>query len=64
MTTHVKFVGVPIRDQGRALKFYTEQLGFEVATAQPCNEKQRWISVLHTRQHVSSCSRPTGTRTA
>ena len=27
MITHVKFVGVPTRDQGRALKFYTEQLG-------------------------------------
>jgi len=45
MITHVKFVSIPTRDQGRALKFYTEQLGFEVATDQPFNEKQRWIEL-------------------
>lgn len=45
MITHVKFVGIPISDQRRALKFYTEQLGFEVATDQPFNEKQRWIEL-------------------
>jgi catechol 2,3-dioxygenase-like lactoylglutathione lyase family enzyme len=42
MITHVKFVGIPTRDQPRALKFYTEQLGFEVATDQPFDEKQHW----------------------
>jgi predicted enzyme related to lactoylglutathione lyase len=45
MITHVKFVGIPTRDQQRALKFYTESLGFEVATDQPFNEKQRWIEL-------------------
>jgi predicted enzyme related to lactoylglutathione lyase len=45
MITHVKFVGIPTRDQPRALKFYTEQLGFEVATDQPFDEKQRWIEL-------------------
>ena len=45
MITHVKFVGIPTRDQERALKFYTESLGFEVATDQPFNEKQRWIEL-------------------
>jgi predicted enzyme related to lactoylglutathione lyase len=45
MITHIKFVGVPTRDQSRALKFYTEQLGFEVSTDQPFNEKQRWIEL-------------------
>jgi predicted enzyme related to lactoylglutathione lyase len=45
MITHLKFVGVPTRDQERALKFYTNQLGFEVATDQPFNEKQRWIEL-------------------
>jgi predicted enzyme related to lactoylglutathione lyase len=45
MITHVKFVGIPTRDQARALKFYTEQLGFEVATDQPFNDKQRWIEL-------------------
>jgi predicted enzyme related to lactoylglutathione lyase len=45
MITHVKFVGIPVSDQPRALRFYTEQLGFEVATDQPFNEKQRWIEL-------------------
>jgi catechol 2,3-dioxygenase-like lactoylglutathione lyase family enzyme len=44
MITHVKFVGSPIRDQDRALAFYTEKLGFRIATDQPFNEKQRWIA--------------------
>jgi len=43
--THVKFVSIPTRNQARALKFYTEQLGFEVATDQPFDEKQRWIEL-------------------
>jgi predicted enzyme related to lactoylglutathione lyase len=43
--THVKFVGIPTRDQARALKFYTEKLGFEVSTDQPFDEKQRWIEL-------------------
>ncbi len=44
MITHMKFVGIPVRDQDRALKFYTEQLGFEVATDQPLGA-QRWIEL-------------------
>ena len=45
MITHVKFVGIPTKDQARALKFYTEQLGFEVATDQPFDDRQRWIEL-------------------
>ena len=45
MITHVKFVGIPTRDQARALKFYTEQVGFTVATDQPFDDKQRWIEL-------------------
>jgi predicted enzyme related to lactoylglutathione lyase len=45
MITHVKFVSIPTRDQDRALKFYTEQLGFEIATDQPFNDQQRWIEL-------------------
>jgi len=45
MITHVKFVSIPTRDQARALKFYTEQLGFEVSTDQPFDDKQRWIEL-------------------
>jgi catechol 2,3-dioxygenase-like lactoylglutathione lyase family enzyme len=45
MITQVKFVGIPTRDQDRALKFYTEKLGFEVSTDQVFNAKQRWIEL-------------------
>jgi predicted enzyme related to lactoylglutathione lyase len=45
MITHLKIVSVPTRDQTRSLKFFTEQLGFEVATNQPFDEQQRWIEL-------------------
>ena len=45
MITQVKFVGIPTRDQDRALKFYTEKLGFEVSTDQVFDAKQRWIEL-------------------
>jgi len=45
MITHVKFVGIPVSDQDRALKFYTEKLGFEIATDQPMGPGQRWIEL-------------------
>jgi predicted enzyme related to lactoylglutathione lyase len=45
MITHLKFVGIPVRDQQRALKFYTEKLDFELATDQPFNDRQRWIEL-------------------
>jgi predicted enzyme related to lactoylglutathione lyase len=45
MITHIKFVSVPVRDQNRALDFYTEKLGFTIITDQPFDEKQRWIEL-------------------
>jgi predicted enzyme related to lactoylglutathione lyase len=45
MITQLKFVGIPTTDQDRALKFYTEKLGFDVATDQIFDEKQRWIEL-------------------
>jgi predicted enzyme related to lactoylglutathione lyase len=45
MITHLKFVGIPTADQERALGFYTEKLGFAVATDQPFSEGQRWIEL-------------------
>jgi predicted enzyme related to lactoylglutathione lyase len=44
MIKAVKFVSVPVRDQDRALAFYTDQLGFRVTTDQPMGE-QRWIEL-------------------
>lgn len=45
MITQLKFVGIPTSDQQRALRFYTEQLGFEIATDQAFDAKQRWIEL-------------------
>ena len=45
MIKGVKFVSVPVRDQDRALAFYTERLGFAVATDQPFDDRQRWIEL-------------------
>jgi catechol 2,3-dioxygenase-like lactoylglutathione lyase family enzyme len=41
----IKFVGVPVSDQQRALDFYTKTLGFRVVTDQPFDDKQRWIEL-------------------
>jgi len=45
MITHVKLVSLPMRDQNRALDFYTEKLGFSILTDQPFDDKQRWIEL-------------------
>jgi len=45
MIRGIKFVGIPVRDQDAALKFYTESLGFKVTTDQPMG-KQRWIELM------------------
>ena len=46
MIRGIKLVSIPVRDQDASLKFYTEKLGFKVATDRPFNEKQRWIELL------------------
>src|SRR4051812_7454241 len=45
MISHVKFVSIPTADQQRALKFWTECVGFRVLTDQPFNDRQRWIEL-------------------
>jgi predicted enzyme related to lactoylglutathione lyase len=46
MIKGIKFVNIPVRDQLRALKFYTEKLGFTVATDQAMGPGgQRWIEL-------------------
>ena len=45
MITQLKFVGIPTADQDRALRFYTEKLGFVLSTEQPFNDRQRWIEL-------------------
>ena len=45
MIKSIKFTSIPVRDQDRALAFYTEKLGFVVATDQPFDDRQRWIEL-------------------
>jgi catechol 2,3-dioxygenase-like lactoylglutathione lyase family enzyme len=47
MLRAIDIVSIPVRDQNAALKFYTEKLGFKVATDQYFDDgKQRWIELL------------------
>jgi catechol 2,3-dioxygenase-like lactoylglutathione lyase family enzyme len=47
MLRGIDLVSIPVRDQDAALKFYTEKLGFKVATDQFFGDgKQRWIELL------------------
>jgi predicted enzyme related to lactoylglutathione lyase len=43
--SNVKFVSVPVSDYDRALKFYTEILGFILNTDQKFNDNSRWIEL-------------------
>jgi len=44
MIRQLKFVSIPTRDQDKALAFWTEKMGFKVATDQPMGA-QRWIEL-------------------
>jgi catechol 2,3-dioxygenase-like lactoylglutathione lyase family enzyme len=45
MIKAVKFVSIPVKDQGQALDFYTKKLGFQILTDQPMGEGQRWLEL-------------------
>ena len=45
MIKRIKFLGIPVRDQDRALRFYTEKLGFRILTDQEFSNTQRWIEL-------------------
>ena len=45
MIRGIKFVSVPVKDQDKALAFWTEKCGFKVATDQAFGP-QRWIELL------------------
>ena len=46
MIKGIKFVNIPVRDQARALAFYTQKLGFVIATDQEMGPGgQRWIEL-------------------
>ena len=46
MIRGIKIVSIPVSNQDVSLKFYTEKVGFEVATDQPFDGTQRWIELL------------------
>jgi predicted enzyme related to lactoylglutathione lyase len=45
MIRKIKFISIPVRDQDRALEFYTATLGFTMVTDQPMGPGQRWIEL-------------------
>jgi len=45
MIKSVKFVSIPVRDQNKALEFYTHKVGFQVMTDQPFGDGRRWIEL-------------------
>ena len=45
MIKGIKFASIPVRDQDRALEFYTQKLGFRVITDSPFDGTQRWIEL-------------------
>ena len=42
----IKLASVPIADYDKALKFYTEKLGFEKKRDIPLGEDARWVTVV------------------
>ena len=45
MIKSVKFVSIPVRDQNKALEFFTQKVGFQIMTDQPFGNGQRWIEL-------------------
>lgn len=45
MIRRIKFLGIPVRDQDRALRFYTEKIGLRILTDQEFSDTQRWIEL-------------------
>ncbi len=46
MIRGVKIVSIPVSNQDVSLKFYTEKMGFKVATDQQFGPGMRWIELL------------------
>jgi len=46
MIRGIKLVSIPVSNHDVSLKFYTEQMGFKVATDQAFGPGQRWIELL------------------
>ena len=42
----VTLISIPVRDQEKALKFYTEKLGFLIKKDEPLGGGNRWITLV------------------
>jgi len=42
----VKVISIPVQDQEKALRFYTEKLGFVKKIDVPLDENNRWLTVV------------------
>jgi len=42
----IKIMGIPVRDQQKALDFYTNTLGFVKKVDIPLSEENRWLTVV------------------
>jgi catechol 2,3-dioxygenase-like lactoylglutathione lyase family enzyme len=42
----VKIISIPVQDQEKALRFYTEKLGFLKKIDVPLSENSRWLTVV------------------
>lgn len=51
MTIRIHLTSVFVEDQQRALRFYTEVLGFELRTDVPLGNGDRWLTVGAPGQH-------------
>jgi predicted enzyme related to lactoylglutathione lyase len=45
MLKRIKFVGIPVRDQEKALAFWTKKIGLQITTDQPMSNGRRWIEL-------------------
>jgi catechol 2,3-dioxygenase-like lactoylglutathione lyase family enzyme len=52
MIRGVKLVSIPVRDQKRAIEFWTEKIGLRVMTDQPFDDNQRWVELGATGNSV------------
>src|SRR5437868_6121981 len=45
MIKQLKFVSIPVRDQDKALAFWTTKMDLQIATDQPMGDGLRWIEL-------------------
>lgn len=60
MTIRLHLTSVFVDDQDKALRFYTEVLGFERRTDEPIGNGERWLTVAAKGQDVELLLEPSG----